>query len=164
MTAILAAVAGYYTWQTKKSVIALEESTNTQLKPFLKGSIAQIGPDSLELQITNIGKGSAEEITVNFRTTEFECSQRAWTSELLQQPNEHQGFLIPTGADVDAVQRSFNFLRDHQTTIEIQWQYGGILGDAHDQRQQSMWQPTLDNLRIPVQDTNNLQWMWYQML
>jgi hypothetical protein len=40
----------------------------------LKGSIAQIGPDSLELQITNIGKGSAEEITVNFSTREFEGS------------------------------------------------------------------------------------------
>jgi hypothetical protein len=28
----------------------------------------------LELQITNIGKGSAEEITVNFSTREFEGS------------------------------------------------------------------------------------------
>jgi hypothetical protein len=117
VTAILAAITGYYAWQTKKSVIALEESTKAQFKPFLKGSIAQVRPDSLELQVTNIDKGSAEEITVNFRTTEFEGSQRAWTSELLQ-PNEHQRFLIPTGADLDAVQRSFNFFRDHQTTIE----------------------------------------------
>ena len=64
ITAILAAITGYYAWQTKKSVVALEESTKAQFKPFLKGSIAQIGPDSLQLQITNIGKGSAEEITV----------------------------------------------------------------------------------------------------
>jgi hypothetical protein len=74
VTIILAAITGYYAWQTKKSVIALEESTNAQLKPFLKGSIAQIGPDSLELQITNIGKRAAKEITVNFRTTEFKGS------------------------------------------------------------------------------------------
>jgi len=68
ITAILAAITGYYAWQTKKSVITLEESTKAQFKPFLKWSIAQIGPDSLELQITNISKGSAEEITINFIT------------------------------------------------------------------------------------------------
>jgi hypothetical protein len=70
ITAILAAITWYYAWQTKKSVIALEESTKAQFKPLLKGSIAQIGPDSLELQITTIGKESAEEITVNFITRE----------------------------------------------------------------------------------------------
>lgn len=134
VTAILAAITGYYAWQTKKSVIALEESTKAQFKPFLKGSIAQIGPDSLELQITNIGKGAAEEITVNFRTIEFEDSQRTWTSELLQ-PNEDQRFLIPTGAGVDTVQWSFDFFRGNQTTIEIQWQCRDILGDAHDRKQ-----------------------------
>jgi hypothetical protein len=74
ITAILAAITWYYTWQTKKSVIALEVSTKAQFKPFLKGSIAQIGPESLELQITNMGKGSAEEITVNFSTREYEGS------------------------------------------------------------------------------------------
>ena len=74
ITAILAAITWYYAWQTKKSVIALEESTKAQFKPFLKGSIAQIGPDSLELQITNMSKGAAEEITVNFSTREFEGS------------------------------------------------------------------------------------------
>jgi hypothetical protein len=88
----------------------------------------------LELQITNIGKGAAEEITVNFRTIEFEDSQRTWTSELLQS-NEDQRFLIPTGAGVDTVQWSFDFFRGNQTTIEIQWQCRDILGDAHDQKQ-----------------------------
>jgi hypothetical protein len=88
----------------------------------------------LELQITNIGKGAAEEITVKFRTREFKGSQREWTNELLQ-PNEHQRFLIPTGADIDAVQRDFNFFRDHQTTIEIEWHCRDILGDAHDRSQ-----------------------------
>jgi hypothetical protein len=70
VTAILAGITWYYAKQTKNSVIALKESTKAQFKLFLKGSIAQIGPDSLELQITNIGKGTAEEITVNFRTIE----------------------------------------------------------------------------------------------
>jgi hypothetical protein len=87
ITAILAGITGYYAWQTKKSVIALEESTKAQFKPFLKGALAQIGPASLDLQIINIGKGAAEEITVNFRTVEFEGSQRTYTTELLQ-PNE----------------------------------------------------------------------------
>lgn len=81
--------------QNKNSVIALEESTKAQLKLFLKGSIAQIGSASLDLQITNICKGTAEGITVNFRTIEFEGSQRTWTTELLQ-PNEHQRFFIST--------------------------------------------------------------------
>ena len=96
ITAILAAITWFYAWQTKKSVIPLEESTKAQFKPFLKGSIAQIGPDSLELQITNMSKGAAVEITVNFSTREFEGCQRAWTDELLQ-PYEHQRFVIPTG-------------------------------------------------------------------
>jgi hypothetical protein len=121
VTAILAGITWYYAKQTKNSVIALKESTKAQFKLFLKGSIAQIGPDSLELQITNIGKGTAEEITVNFRTIEFEGSQRTWTTELLQ-PNEHRRFLIPTRAGVDTAQLSFNFFRDNQTTIELQWQ------------------------------------------
>jgi hypothetical protein len=37
ITAILAAITGYYAWQTKKIVIAFEESTKAQFKPFLKG-------------------------------------------------------------------------------------------------------------------------------
>jgi hypothetical protein len=72
------------------------------LKPFLKGSITQIGHDSFELQITNVGKGAAEEIPVNFRTIEFEGSQRTWTIELLQ-PNEYQRFFVPIGAGLDTV-------------------------------------------------------------
>lgn len=85
----------------------------------------------MELQIANIGKGAAEEITVNFRTIEFEGSQRTWTNELLQ-PNEHQRFFIPTGAGVDTAQSSFNFFRDNQTTIELHWQCRVILGNTHD--------------------------------
>jgi hypothetical protein len=88
----------------------------------------------LELQITNIGKGAAEEITVDFRTIEFEDSQRTWTTELLQ-PNEHQRFFIPTGAGVDTTQFTFNFFRDKQTTIELHWQCKDILGGSHDRRQ-----------------------------
>jgi len=88
----------------------------------------------LELQITNVGKGAAEEITVNFRTIEFEGSQRTWTTELLQ-PNEHQRFLVSTGAGLDTVRWDFDFFRHNQTTIEIQWQCRDILGDSHDRRQ-----------------------------
>lgn len=131
VTAILAAITWYYAKQAKNSIIALEESTIAQFKPFLKGSIAQIGPASLELQITNIGKGAAEEITVTFRTIEFEDSQRTWTTELLQ-PNEHQRFFKSIGAGVDTAQSSFNFFRDNQTTIELHWQCRDILGDTHD--------------------------------
>ncbi len=134
ITSMLTAITGYYAKQTKNSVIALEESTKAQFKPFLKASIAQIGPDSLELQITNIGKGSSEEITVNFTTREFEGSQRTWTTELLQ-PNEHQRFFIPTGAGLDTVQYRFDFFRRNQTTVEIPWQCRDILGDSHDRRQ-----------------------------
>lgn len=134
ITAILAGITGYYAWQTRNTVIALEQSTKAQFKPFLKGSITQIGPDSLEMQITNVGKGAAEGITVNFRTIEFEGSQRTWTTELLQ-PNEHQRFFIPTGAGLDTVQYLFDFFRRNQTTIEIQWQCRDILGDSHDRRQ-----------------------------
>ncbi|MDQ4050831.1 MAG: hypothetical protein M3093_04395 [Thermoproteota archaeon] len=134
ITAILAAITGYYAWQTKKSVIALEESTKVQFKPFLKGSIAQIGPVSLELQITNIGKGSAEEITVSFGTREFTGSQRTWRTELLQ-PNEHQKFFIPIGERADAVQRDFNFFRDNQTTIDLNWRCRDILGNTHERSQ-----------------------------
>jgi hypothetical protein len=134
ITAILAGITGYYAWQTKKSVIALEESTKAQFKPFLKGELAQMGPDSLDLQIINIGKGAAEEIIVNFRTIEFEGSQRTYTTELLQ-PNEHQRFFISTGEHVDAVQWNFNFFRDNQTTIELNWQCRDILGNTHDRRQ-----------------------------
>jgi hypothetical protein len=134
ITAILAMITGYYAWQTKKSVIALEESTKAQFKPFLKGSIAQIGPAALELQITNIGKGSAEEITVSFGTREFTGSQRTWRTELLQ-PNEHQKCFIPIGERADEVQRDFNFFGDNQTTIDLNWRCRDILGNPHEQSQ-----------------------------
>jgi hypothetical protein len=134
LAAILAAITGYYAWQTKKSVIALEESTKAQFKPFLKGSVAQIGPASLELQITNIGKGSAEEITVSFGTREFTGSQRTWRTELLQ-PNEHQKFFIPIGERADTIQRNFNFFRDNQTTIDLNWRCRDILGNTHERSQ-----------------------------
>jgi hypothetical protein len=137
VTAILAAITWYYAKQTKNSVIALEGSTKAQFKPFLKGSIAQIGPDSLDLQITNINKGAVEGITVNFRTIEFEGSQRTRTTELLQ-PNEHQRFFISTGVGVHTAQSSFNFFRDNQTTIELHGQCKDILGDTHDGGKQSV--------------------------
>lgn len=134
ITAILAMITGYYAWQTKKSVIALEESIKAQFKLFLKGSIAQIGPAALELQITNIGKGSAEEITVSFGTREFTGSQRTWRTELLQ-PNEHQKFFIPIGERADEVQMDFNFFGDNQTTIDLNWRCSDILGNPNEQSQ-----------------------------
>ena len=49
---------------------------------------------------------------------------------------------------------------DHQPTIEIECGIVEIFLVARTiEDKQSIWQPMLDNLRIPGRDTNNLRWM-----
>jgi hypothetical protein len=133
ITAVLAAITWYYARQTKNSVIALEESTKAQFKPFLSASLAMVGPVALDLMIANIGKGSAEDVRITFRVLEFQNTEREWNQELIL-PEAHQKFFIPTGER--QAQHNTQFFETNQTTLVVDWECRDILGILHSGRKQ----------------------------
>ena len=128
LTVILACITAYYAWQTKRSVMALEESTKAQFKPFIKASLSMIGPVALDLMVVNIGKGSAVDVSIRFHVIEIPNSERQWTQELML-PDAHQKFFIPTGQTQTQLQTEF--FENNQTTLEFEWECKDILGKRH---------------------------------
>jgi hypothetical protein len=66
-TLVLVGVTIYYAIQTKRSADAtkrtvdvIEESTRAQFLPYIKASLANLGPMGLALDILNSGKGPAK--------------------------------------------------------------------------------------------------------
>jgi hypothetical protein len=132
VTAIIAAITGYYAKQTRKSVIALEESTKAQFKPFLKASIVHLGPEDIAIKISNVGKGSAERIRIEFLiTVESSIIKKAWEQELMA-PNDFQTYFIPKSEN--ETETGIKFFGTSDSTMEIIWTCRDILGVSHEGR------------------------------
>lgn len=129
VTGVLAAITGYYAKQTKKSVIAIEESTKAQFKPFLKASIFHMGPEDIAIKISNVGKGSAERIKIIFSATiEGSVVKRTWEQELMS-PNEFQTFFIPKNDT--QTENHIKFFEPSTIILTVTWECKDILGEDH---------------------------------
>jgi hypothetical protein len=132
VTAILAAITGYYATQTRKSVIALEESTRAQLKPFLKASIVHLGPEDIAIKINNVGKGSAERIRIEFAIkVKSSIVKRIWEQELMA-PNDFQTYFVPKSEN--ETETGIKFFGTSESTVGIIWTCRDILGASHEGR------------------------------
>ena len=92
-----------------------------------------IGPVALEFVVVNIGKGSAEDVSIKFRVIEAQKSERSWVQELML-PNAHQKFFIPVGES--QTQHSMEYFEKNQTTLEFEWHCKDILGLTHTGKKQ----------------------------
>jgi hypothetical protein len=128
VTTILAAITAFYAWQTKKTVDALKDSTKSQFRLFLKASIFSIGPSAFALEITNVGKGPAKEVSVEFKVEEFDETDRTWTQTLLM-PNDFQRFFIPKGKTETA--HDIKYFQDNDVTLELACKFKDIFGEQH---------------------------------
>lgn len=128
VTAVLVGITAYYAKQTKKTVDSMDKATEAQFMPYLKASLAQIGPVALDLQLTNVGKGPAREIEVEYFVQEIADSARKWTQTLMM-PDDHQRFFIPS-KDGQAVP-SDDYYKVNQTTVIIKWKCKDIFEKPH---------------------------------
>jgi hypothetical protein len=130
VTAVLAAIIGYYAKQTKKSVTAIEESTKAQFKPFLKTSIIHLGPEDIAIKITNVGKGSAEKIKISFSATiGGSVVKKTWEQELMS-PSEFQTFFIPKTET--QTESDIKFFEASTSVVAVEWECKDILGEDHE--------------------------------
>lgn len=129
-TLVLAGITGYYAIQTRKTVKAIEESTKATFRPYLNSSIFLDNAIIPLLRITNIGKGAAQNIVINFSVIERDGSGRESFTHVLA-PNGFIDFPIPVGENQEEMQ--FEFFRDNQITITGEWNCIDIFGEPfHD--------------------------------
>lgn len=124
-------VTGYYAWQTRNTVDAIEKSTEAQFLPHVKMWIFMPGPTYPFLKIGNVGVGPAMNIVVRFRVKELNGSDRTWKTPLLSRGDSQQ-FWIPIGPDKkDATDEPLPFFEKNQSTLTMEATYDDILGKSH---------------------------------
>jgi hypothetical protein len=129
VTAILAILTGFYAIQTKKTVMVLEKTARMEFLPKIKGNIHLIGPVDIDFRISNVGKGPASDVRVNFRVIGEQTVEREWTQPLMK-PNEFQDFFIPVN-DENETQSNIPFFQNNETRIELDASYKDILDVDH---------------------------------
>jgi hypothetical protein len=88
-----------------------------------------IGPTDIDFRISNVGKGPASEVRVNFRVIGEQTVAREWVQPLMK-PNEFQDFFIPIN-DENESQSNIPFFQNHETRIELDATYRDILDIDH---------------------------------
>jgi hypothetical protein len=135
-TLILVGVTIYYAIQTKRSADAtmrtvnvIEESTRAQFLPYVKASLASLGPMGLALDIINTGKGPAKDLIVEFTLTDKKKQTSKWTQPLLV-PGDFRRFPIPTDSGTEI---NIDHFKQNKTIMHIECNYM----DIFDQRRSS---------------------------
>jgi hypothetical protein len=129
VTGILAILTGFYAIQTKKTVAVLEKTARMEFLPKIKGHIHMVGPVNIDFRISNVGKGPAGDIRVNFTVVGQNTVSRTWTQPLMK-PNEFQDFFIPINEE-NQTQSNVPFFRNNETRIELNATYRDILDIVH---------------------------------
>jgi hypothetical protein len=129
VTAILAILTGFYAFQTKKTVDVLEKTARMEFLPKIKGHLHMIGPVHIDFRVSNVGKGPASNVRVNFRVIGQQTVVREWTQPLMK-PNEFQDFFVPINEE-NQTESNIPFFQNNQTTIELNATYRDILGTDH---------------------------------
>jgi hypothetical protein len=128
VTVVLVILTGFYAFQTKKTVQVLEKATKMEFLPRIKGHLHMMGPVNVDFRISNVGKGSASVVQVNFLVIGRNTVKRTWTQPLFT-PNQYQDFLIPVSENEE--QSSIPYFEENETKIQITATYNDILGNSH---------------------------------
>ena len=128
VTAVLAGLTGFYAIQTMKTVQIMERAAKMEFLPRIKGHIHMNGPVNLDFRISNVGKGPAEDVRVNFTVVGQNTVTRTWTQPLLK-PNGFQDFFIPISET--ETESSVPYSRNNETRVELNATYGDILDINH---------------------------------
>jgi hypothetical protein len=129
VTGILAILTGFYAIQTKKTVAVLEKTARMEFLPKIKGHIHMIGPVNIDFRLSNVGKGPASDVRVNFTVIGQQSVARTWTQPLMK-PNEFQDFFISIN-DENETQSNIPFFQENETRIELNATYKDILDIDH---------------------------------
>jgi hypothetical protein len=123
LTAALVGVTIYYAIQTRRSVHAVEKSTKTQFKPFIKSHIKFIGPNDIVLELRNIGKGPARDLEIDFQVNKTIDSRRAMKEHLLI-PEDFKE--LPISLNKTDTITDVAFFKNNLTQIDIIGKYKDI--------------------------------------
>ena len=127
LVAALVIVTSYYAITTRKTLSAVNRSTEVSVKPHIKCSMAIIGTDTLFLKVSNVGVGSALNVNLEYSVESIDNSNRSWTSSVIL-PKESYRFYIKNEQDVLI---GLTYCSQNQTTIKVVGTYNDILTKEH---------------------------------
>lgn len=127
LIAALVTITSYYAIQTRRTLSAINRSTDVSIKPHIKCSMAIIGVDTLFLKISNVGAGSALDVDLEYRVESIENSNRDWTSSMML-TKESYTFYIKNEQNVFL---RLTYCSQNQTTIQVIGTYNDILGKEY---------------------------------
>lgn len=133
VTAVLTVLTGFYAFQTKRTVQVMEKAARMEFLPMIKGHLPMKGPVNLDFRISNVGKGPASDVRVNFTVIGRNTVTRTWRQPLLI-PNGFQDFFIPISENEE--KSDVPYFEDNKTRIEISALYKDILGNEHSSKEE----------------------------
>ena len=132
-TAVIAGATIYYAWQAKRSVIAIEATKEAQFLPHVVASIIYLGPTAIVLEISNIGKGGAKDLSVTYRIREIPSTERTWRQNVLK-ADDKQIFYLQR--DENTTELNVDYFKNNQTKLEVWWSCKDIFQNNHDSSQE----------------------------
>lgn len=124
LVAALVIVTSYYAITTRKTLAAVNRSTEVSVKPHIKCSMAIIGVDTLFLKVSNVGVGSALNVNLKYEIESIENSDRDWVSSTML-PKDAYTFYIKRKDDDKLI--GLSYCSRNQTTIKVSGSYTDIL-------------------------------------
>ena len=83
VTVALAVLTGFYALQTKKILTGDEKKQlSLEVLPKIKGHLHMIGPMALNFRVSNIGRGPASDVQVDFTVLGVNTVKRTWKAAI----------------------------------------------------------------------------------
>lgn len=124
----LVIITSYYAIQTRRTLAAINKSTETSVLPHLKCSMGVVGVDTLFLKISNVGVGSAINVNLEYEVESISNSSREWMSSIMLPEESYQFYIM----NPQNVLIGMNYCSKNQTTIIVNGSYDDILGNNHE--------------------------------
>ena len=126
VTLLLVLVTGYYAMQTRRTVSEMRKATVAQFRPHLKLSLDFMGPVSIMMKITNVGRGAALNVDIRFWTSRNNIKQ--WSVSVLE-AGDYERFFIPTTPGKH--RKSMNYFKQNPTVLKMEGSHTDIPGENH---------------------------------
>jgi hypothetical protein len=111
----------------------MDKASRMGFLPKIKSNIHMLGPVHIDFRISNVGKGSANDVVVSFTVVWQNSISRTWTQPHMK-PNEFQDFFIPISETEEKT--DIPYFENNETKIQISSAYEDILGDKHSSKEE----------------------------
>ena len=123
-TLILVGVTAFYAIQTRKTVSAIEKSTEVSIIPFVKFSFVSFFYSNFCLELLNAGKGPAINVKASYTIKQGDNSKIEYECDILN-VNQKEQFYLEIGGEI---QTTLDYFKKNETIVETSVYFENVSG------------------------------------